>query len=137
MKALSCTASCVIGPSTCGAIPMKLAKTSASSVRGYLLVSPTTNSPVIKAPAMMEMLTILPRCWRFGSTSLSGIAPPFQLTKKHEPERESKKCRQARVHEDERRKLRLEFDADKKQPRGDGEQDAEDPAQYPGGEKRP
>ena len=41
-KALSCTASVVMGPSTCGAMPMKLANTSASSVRGYQVVTSTT-----------------------------------------------------------------------------------------------
>ena len=70
----------VMGPSTCGAMPMKLAKTSASSVRGYRLVSVITSSPVINAPATIAMLTILPTRRDMGGGSFSGIASPFRIS---------------------------------------------------------
>src|SRR5271170_7724092 len=104
----------MMGPSTWGAMPMKLANTSASSVRGCLLVRWITSAPVIRAAATMEMLTILPRRRRCGSKSFSGIASPFRSTEEQEPDGEGKKQRQAWVHEDERpQQMILELDAQK------------------------
>ena len=77
-KALSCTASCVMGPSTWGAMPMKLAKTSASSVRGYRLAQVHHQEAGDQRGGNdREMLTIMPRRLRWTGVSFSGIATPF------------------------------------------------------------
>src|SRR5271170_8098528 len=115
MKALSCTGSWVMGPSTCGAMPIKLANTSASSVRGYRLVRLITNAPVTTAATMMAMLTILPRRRRGASVSISGIASPSGLTEEQKPEGKSEKRSQTGVNQDERgHELVLKLDAHKK-----------------------
>src|SRR5215467_3567727 len=62
-----------MGPSTCGAIPMKLANTSASTVRGYNVVSFTTNAPVNNAAAGIATLTIFPRSLRRAGMWLRNI----------------------------------------------------------------
>src|SRR5580698_1156818 len=97
-------------------MPMKLAKTSASSVRGYSLVRVITNAPVMRAAATMVILTILPRRCRCGLASLSGIASPLRLTKEHKPNSEGEKRSQAGIDKDERREqLIFKIDMHEKQ----------------------
>jgi hypothetical protein len=53
-----------------------------------------------------------------------------------QPESKYKKCSQTGIHHDQRLQLLLQFDANKEQPDGNGEQDAYNPAQYPRRKKR-
>src|ERR1700677_4281570 len=86
---------------------------------------------------MMEMLTILPRRRRCTSVSFSGIASPFGLTEKQEPESEGEERSQAGIDQDERhQQLILQLDAQEKHADGAREQDADDAAADPRGEKR-
>src|ERR1700677_94267 len=127
----------MIGPSTCGAMPMKLANTSASSVRGNSLVRVITNAPVITAAATIAILTILPRRRRCGFVSLSGIASPSGLTEEQKPKGECKKSSQAGIDQDERRQqLIFKVDVHEKQANGNGEQDADNSADDPCGKIR-
>jgi hypothetical protein len=85
-----------------------------------------TSAPVRKAAATMTMLMILPRRWRCGSMSFSGIASPSGLTEEHKPKGESEKCSQAGIHQDQgSQQLILKLDADKKQTDDHGKQDAD------------
>src|SRR5579859_1956586 len=115
-----------MGPSTWGAMPMKLANTSASSVRGWLLVRMITNAPVRKAAATITTLTMMPRRRRCGSGSSSGIALPPGLTEEHKPKCEGKKRSQTRIHQDQWcQKLILKLDPHEIQADDNGEQDAD------------
>jgi hypothetical protein len=68
---------------------------------------------------------------------LSGIASPSGLTEEHKPKGECKKCSQAGIDENERRQqLILKVDVHEEQANGNGEQDADNPADNPRGKIR-
>jgi hypothetical protein len=78
------------------------------------------------------MLTIVPRRWRCGSVSFSGIASPSGLTEEHKPKGEGEKGSQAGIYQNERRQqLIFKLDAHKKQTDENRQQNADHTAHDP------
>src|ERR1700760_1576864 len=103
-------------------MPMKLANTSASSVRGWLLVRMMTSAPVRQAAVTITTLMMRPRRRRCGSISSSGIASPPRLTEEHKPKSEGEKRSQAGIHQDQwGEQLILKLDAHEEQTDHNGE----------------
>jgi hypothetical protein len=59
-----------------------------------------------------------------------------ESAEEQQPEGKCKKRSQTGIHQDQRLQLRLQFDANKKQPDSNSEQNSDDSAQYPRGKKR-
>jgi hypothetical protein len=59
-----------------------------------------------------------------------------ESAEEQQPEGKCKKRCETWIHQDQRLKLRLQFDANKEQSDSNGEQNSDDSAQYPRGKKR-
>jgi hypothetical protein len=83
------------GPSTTGAIPMKLAVTSASSVRGYSATSRSTNPAEMSAAMTMQALTIDPLLRSVGGIEIRKAIS--SLLEKDQPKSATEETNQGKV----------------------------------------
>src|SRR5580698_2933707 len=96
------------GPSTTGAIPMKFAVTSASSVRGYSITPRSTNPAEISAPATIHALMIVPLLRSIDcEPELSKVIS--SLLEEDEPKRATEETYKSRVDNRQRPKLVRKF----------------------------
>src|ERR1700735_3419211 len=122
-----------MGPSTCGAMPMRLAKISASSVRGWRAARHATARVSRTAPATMLRLSqrSMGRCDVFPKSK------PVMLSsgksEKDQPNGESQDRRQAWI--DQHRKHEIDMNSQQQPVSCDCEEDAESYAPEPCGEK--
>src|SRR5262249_1815456 len=103
---LSTTCSSVIGPLTCGAIPTTLARTAASSVRGWMSLRRHAAARARTAPTTMRRPMTRPV--RGSGSGLAGDGVAILRPVEQEPHGECQERPQARVDQEQRPQVGLE-----------------------------
>src|SRR5262244_2446046 len=101
-----------MGPLTCGAMPTMLARTAASSVRGWTSLRCQTTALVTTAPATMSTPSTRPASRRPVALR-SGVAETSAITscpEEREPHEHRQQDEETRIHDQHRAQVRLEPD---------------------------
>src|SRR5215475_1224640 len=121
-------------PLTFGAIPMKLARTVASSVSGKFSHRQTVTTMAIKAPTRMSAPRARPSARRpaDGASSGSNVGSATE----HAPEDEGDENHEGGIDEDARTEVRVKAGTREELPDEDGREDADHERGHPGGKVR-